>query len=94
MMFGKVVGTVCLSFAPVNLKLALADTIADPVEAHVDRFGSFLLDGVSGNATGSVVVGGHWCCRLWVPHFFKGNAKWTRFFAIVEESTEFGFGGT
>jgi hypothetical protein len=75
MMLGKVVGTVRLAFAPVNLKLALADTIADPVKSHINCFGSFLFDGVSGDAAGSVVVGGHGRCGLLVPHFFKGNAE-------------------
>jgi hypothetical protein len=38
MMFGEIVGAVCLAFAPVDLKLALADTVADPIKPHIDRF--------------------------------------------------------
>ncbi len=29
-----------------------------------------------------------------MAHFFKCNAKGTRFFAVVEEGAKFGFGGT
>ena len=38
MVFGKVVGTIRLAFAPINLKLTLANTIANPVKTHIDRF--------------------------------------------------------
>ena len=91
MMFGEVVGTVCGAFAPVDLKLALAYAIADPVKTHVDRFGPFLFDSVSDNSTGGVIIGGHRGGWLRVPHFGKSNAERACFFAIVEERTEFGF---
>ena len=47
MMLGKIIGTIGFAFIPENLELALADAIADPIKAHIDGFGSFLLDGVA-----------------------------------------------
>jgi hypothetical protein len=37
-MFGEVVGTIHLAFAPINLKLALANPIADPIKTHINGF--------------------------------------------------------
>ena len=84
MMFGEIVGAVRVAFAPINLKLALADAVADPIETHVDGFGAFLLDSVSGNAAGGTIVGGHGCCRLGMPHFLESDAQWAGFLSIVE----------
>jgi hypothetical protein len=94
MMLGKVVCMICLAFAPVNLKLDMADTVADPIEAHANGFGSFLFYGVGDDGAGGVVVGGHWCCRLRVPHFFKGYSQGTCFLSIVKQGAEFSFGGS
>jgi hypothetical protein len=38
MVFGRVVSLVGSSFAPVYNLLALADSVADPVESHVHCF--------------------------------------------------------
>jgi hypothetical protein len=43
MVFGEIIHAVVTAFFPTNYKLALADTVANPVKAHVDGFGSFLL---------------------------------------------------
>ena len=83
-MLGKVVGAVRLAFAPVNLELALADAIPNPIEAHVDRFRAFLFHSVRGNATRSAIVSGHWRCGLGVPHFFEGDAQWTGLLPVME----------
>ena len=42
-MFGEVIGTVSVAFDPENGELALVNTIADPVETHVDCLGMFLF---------------------------------------------------
>ena len=94
MMLGEVIGLVENAFAPVNDKLTLACTVADPVKAHVDGFGSFLLDGVVGDARGSRVVGGHRSGRLLVSEFFEGDSEWACFTTIVEEGSKFSFSGT
>ena len=48
MLLGEIIGIIIRSFSPVDDELALSDPIADPVKAHVHRFGSLLLDGVVG----------------------------------------------
>ena len=50
MVLGKVISAVEGAFAPINVVLALANTVADPVEAHVNGFGAALLDGAIGKA--------------------------------------------
>jgi hypothetical protein len=44
--FAVVISAILTPRPPVDDKLALLNTIPDPVEAHVDRAGSLLLDGV------------------------------------------------
>jgi hypothetical protein len=44
MMLGKVVGEIVFTCTPMNNELALLDSVADPVEAHVYGFGSTLFD--------------------------------------------------
>ena len=56
MMLGKVVRFVEAAALPIDMELALADTIANPVEAHIDSFGTLLFDSVVGDAGGSAVV--------------------------------------
>ncbi len=56
-MFGKVVGLVGDTAAPVDNELALADAVTDSIKTHVHGFGSFLFDRVVGDAGGSAVVG-------------------------------------
>ena len=46
--FCVVVAKVGATQFPVDKEVALAVTIFDPVEAHVDRLGSLLLDGIVG----------------------------------------------
>jgi hypothetical protein len=45
MVLGEIVSAVGLSFAPINLKLPLANAIPDPVKAHINCLGSFLFHG-------------------------------------------------
>ncbi len=59
MMLGEVVSSVGASFLPVNEKLALADTVTNPLKSHVHGFGTFLLDGVVCNARCSAIVSDH-----------------------------------
>ena len=56
MMFGEVIGLVLASRPPIDVILSLANTIPDPIKAHVDCFGAFLLDGVGEDADGRAVV--------------------------------------
>jgi len=61
MMFGgvmlcEVVGSIEFCLAPVNVKLFLANAVTNPVKAHVDRFGAFLLDRVIRKTFGGGVI--------------------------------------
>ena len=67
MMVGVVVAKFGDARLPVDEELALAYPIAYPIKAHADRFLSFLLDGVIGEAVGGGVVDLNWGCRMWVP---------------------------
>ena len=67
MVLGVIFSKVTDSELPVDVELALYCAVAYPIKAHVDRFLSFLLDGVVGEAVGSGVVDLDWRGRLWVP---------------------------
>jgi hypothetical protein len=60
MVFREIIRAGETAFFPTNYKLALADTVANPVKAHVNGLGSFLLDSVVGDAGGSAVVSLDW----------------------------------
>ena len=64
-----IVAQVCDAGLPVDEEMTLACTVTDPIRAHVDRFRSFLLDGVVGKAAGGGVVDLDWRGRLRVPQF-------------------------
>ena len=70
MVLGKELGTIGLSYAPVDLELALANAIAYSVETHVNRFRAFLLDSIGHDAAGGAIVCRHGGGRLWVTEFF------------------------
>ena len=38
MMLGEVVGTIRLTFAPIDFKLPLSNAIADPIKMHINCF--------------------------------------------------------
>jgi len=82
--FRKVVGKVGASFGPVDEKVALADTVADPIKSHVHRFRATLLDRVIGNAGSSAVVGLHGSWTLRMAEFFEGSADRAALLAVVE----------
>ena len=69
MVLGVIVAQVSDSGLPVDEELTLACAVAYPIKAHVNRFRSFLLDGVVGKAVGGGVVDLDWRGRLWVPEF-------------------------
>jgi hypothetical protein len=75
MVLREIISTVETAFFPINNKLALANTITNSIKWHVNGFGSFLFDGVIGNAGGGAVVRSlDWGGRLAVALFFKGDA--------------------
>ncbi len=75
MALGKVVRQVVGAFAPMNKEVALLYAVAFPVEAHVNRLRSPLLQCVVDDARGAgILVGLDRCWRLWVAKFFERSA--------------------
>jgi len=66
MMFCEVIPFVVFAGLPINLELPLLDTVADPVKAHVNGFGSFLFHRVIDDSFCSSVFGLDGCCWLGV----------------------------
>ena len=66
MVLGKVVRLVGRARLPVYSELALLDSISDPVESHIHRFGAFCLNGFVGDTLSCGVVGLDRCGGLWV----------------------------
>ena len=66
-MLGVVVNQVSDARLTVYEELTLACAIAYPIKVHVDRFRSFLFDGVVGEAVGGRFVYLDWSGRMWVP---------------------------
>jgi hypothetical protein len=96
MMFGgvmlcEVVGSIEFCLAPVNVKLFLANAVSNPVKAHVDRFGAFLLDRVIRKTFGGCVISFQGCGRLWVAYFGYTGADGACLLTIVEQTRQFSF---
>jgi hypothetical protein len=53
----------------VDKELAFGNEVLDPVEVHVNSFGSMLSDREKG------IIGLDGSCWLWVPHFIKSGAE-------------------
>ena len=64
-----VIPVVGFARCPVDMEVALADTVANPTEAHVDSFGAALFDCVVGYALDCAVVCGEHGGRLGPSHF-------------------------
>jgi hypothetical protein len=71
MVLGVIIREVSFSWCPINVELFLLDSVAYPVESHVDSARSLLLDVVIGDATRCRIVGLDRCWWLWVAHFFE-----------------------
>ena len=67
--FCIVISHVFSSWLPVDEKLALLDSVSDPVESHVHGSRSALFDGVVGYAGSSGVVSFDWCWWLLMTQF-------------------------
>ena len=64
MMIGLIVAKVGDAGLPVDEELTLACSVTYPIKANVNRFRSFLFDGVVGEAIGGGVVHLDWRGRL------------------------------
>ena len=54
--FGEEISEVAGTFPPLDGEVTLADTVADPVKAHVDCICAMKLDRVVGDANGTGIV--------------------------------------
>ena len=84
---------ISLSWGPIDLELALGDAVAEPVKAHVNGFGSILLDGVVEDTIGSAVVGLDRGRMLPESQFNESDSVGDCHTGIEVASTEFGFSG-
>ena len=60
-MFGEVVSKIHRTGCPVDVKLALFNAVAKPIETHVDCLRAILSDGGVHDTVCGAVVGAHWC---------------------------------
>jgi hypothetical protein len=74
------------------VKLALSNTIANPVKAHIDSFGPFLFDDVVGDTRGGAVVSLDGSRRLQMAKFFETNAYRACFSTIMVHTSDLSFG--
>ena len=63
-MLGAIVAQVSDAGLPVDEELTLACSVVYPIRVYVNRFQSFLFDGVVGESVGSIVVYFDWSGRL------------------------------
>jgi hypothetical protein len=75
----------------VDEELALADAVADPIEANVDGFGAPLFDGIIGNACSTFIVSLDGCGWLGVAKLSKGGAQHVCILSIEEKGAKFTF---
>jgi hypothetical protein len=90
--FGKIICKIGFAWCSENFEVALFCSVAYPVEAHVDRSRSLLIDHVISNAACGGVVCLDGCCLLGIAHFVECIAKDFALFRVDEESSSFGFG--
>ena len=57
------------SGAPIDVELALENSVFEPVEVHIDGFGTFLVDGVCEDPVASFIVSAQRSGWLWVAEF-------------------------
>jgi hypothetical protein len=88
---GHIVCEVSSSRAPVDMELALVDTVFEPVEAHVNGFGSLLLDSAGEDALCYFVVSLEGCCWLLVAKVFQGSPDGTCILGLGKCSANFSF---
>jgi hypothetical protein len=93
MLFGKIIGIVVGTFAPIDNELPLSDAVANPVKAHVHGFGSLLFDGVVGETDCTSVICLYWGWRLLVPQVFQSIPYLTPLFSVVKQCPKFCFRG-
>ena len=73
--FCVIVPHVVSSWHPIDEELSLLDSILDPIEAHINGFGSFLFDGLVGKASSHCVINLDWGWWLRMAHFDESGTE-------------------
>ena len=92
-MFGGVISKIFVAWAPSKCKLLLFNMIFDPVETHINGFGTFLFEVVVDDAVGGAVVGANQGGRLGMAKFDEGTADGDGLLGIEVDSSDFRFRG-
>ena len=92
-MLGEVITEVSAAGFPINEKLAFPGAVLDPIEAHIDGFGYFLLYCAVCEAFCGRVFDADWSWWLRVTEFLEGSAYRHGLLVIVKSGTDFGFSG-
>ena len=92
-MFTHVISRVTVSWAPVDKKLVLSDTVADPIKPHIDSFSSFQFYAGVSKANCGCVVDLDRGRGLGVTHLDEGDAKWEGFLSGEEGGANFYLSG-
>ena len=90
---GEIVTEVSAAGFPINEKLDFPGVVLDPIEAHIDGFGSFLLYGAVCKTFYGRVVDTDWSWWLQLPKFLEGSAYRHSLLSIVKSGIDFGFRG-
>lgn len=93
MVFRPIVCKVEFSRSPIESKLLLAFSVTEPVESHVDGFGSFRLYLSIDDSISHCIVSLYRRRRLFVSHFREDDSDVYCFSCHDVESGEFCFGG-
>ena len=90
--FGEEVAVVRLPRGPRHRVVPGLDSVANPVVAHVDGFGSLEADGVVCDAFGGGVVGDHGGGVLGVAEVGEGVARGDGCLPVDEQARDLGLG--
>ena len=90
---GKIVTEFSAAGFPINEKLTLPGAVLDPIEAHIDGFGSFLLYGAICETFRGRVVDADWSWWLWVTEFLEGSAYCHGLLDVGKSGTNFSLSG-
>jgi hypothetical protein len=88
-MFCVIIANIFTSWAPINVKLFLADSVSQPMVLPVRCFRSFLFDGFVQDTECSGVIGGERRQGLCVAQFRECNSEWGATLGVVKARSYF-----
>jgi hypothetical protein len=93
MMFCVIIAEIFTSWAPINVKLLLADSVGQPMVSHVHCFWSFLFDGFIQDSKCGGVICVERRRRLDVAQFGECNSEWGATLGVVKARSNFWLSG-